>query len=169
VTTATTPRVYIGRADTAKLLRTALRRAFPDGRFRVRLTSGSSIDVDYTGGPPLADVDAIARDFAGGGFDGSIDLAYYIDAYVDPADYSRVLGHKTPGSYGSGGYARTVDALVPGAVLVTFGTTFVFVHRTVPVDDLAKVRAIFGTDRVPTDTRDAILGTLPFGDPRDGR
>jgi len=59
---------YISTTDTAKLIRAALKAAFPGVKFSVKshqYAGGSSIDVKYTDGPVLAKVEAIAKEFVG--------------------------------------------------------------------------------------------------------
>ncbi len=68
---------YLTCADTAKLVRTALRESFPGVKFSVRAktySGGASISVWWTDGPMRADVEAVARQFEGADFDGMIDL-----------------------------------------------------------------------------------------------
>lgn len=69
---------YLSCAETAKLIRQALKEAFPGFKFSVRSNTyagGASIDVGYVDGPLMADVERIAKAFQGGFFDGSIDYA----------------------------------------------------------------------------------------------
>jgi len=63
--------------ETAKLIRAALKEAFPETKFSVRSSSysmGASIDVSWTDGPISAQVDLIVKGFAGASFDGMQDL-----------------------------------------------------------------------------------------------
>lgn len=74
--TAPRPR-YLRVAETAKLVRAALKPAFPGVTFSVRSSSysgGASIDVSWTDGPTVGAVTRVAGPFAGAGFDGMIDL-----------------------------------------------------------------------------------------------
>jgi hypothetical protein len=67
---------YISCADTAKLIRQALKEAFPDVKFSVRsdvYSGGASIRVKWTDGPNTRQVEAVAKVFEGGYFDGMID------------------------------------------------------------------------------------------------
>lgn len=69
---------YLSCADTAKLIRQALKEAFPAIKFSVRssvYSGGASIDVGYVDGPKIADVKAVAERFQGGYFDGMTDYA----------------------------------------------------------------------------------------------
>jgi Large polyvalent protein associated domain 29 len=76
---------YITCADTAKLLRVALKAQFPATKFSVRshtYSGGASIDVSWVDGPFISDVDKIAKRYQGATFDGSIDLKEYHDGLV---------------------------------------------------------------------------------------
>lgn len=67
---------YLSCAETAKLVRRALREAFPSIKFSVKsrtYSGGASISVRWTDGPNDAQVSAITGQFAGAFFDGSID------------------------------------------------------------------------------------------------
>jgi hypothetical protein len=80
------PTRYIGVADTAKLVRAALKKEFPGVKFRVRSSSysgGASIDVRWTDGPPSKAVEKVAKRFEGSTFDGMIDLKSHHDSYLD--------------------------------------------------------------------------------------
>lgn len=93
---------WISCADTAKLLRQALKGSFPSVKFSVRSkthSGGASINVDWTDGPLAKNVEAVAKHYAGCTFDGMIDLKGY-----------------------------HASALRSGEV-VHFGANFVFCHR----------------------------------------
>jgi hypothetical protein len=78
MTTATTR--YLTCAETAKLIRAALKDEFPGQKFSVRshvYSMGASIDVDWTDGPNRQRVDEIVQHFSGASFDGMIDLKSY--------------------------------------------------------------------------------------------
>jgi hypothetical protein len=79
---------YISVADTAKMLREALRRHWPEIKFSVRSKSyagGASIRVAWLNGPSSSMVDHVAQRFAGADFDGMIDLkSYHRDLLVAP-------------------------------------------------------------------------------------
>ena len=67
----------ISCADTAKLVRAALKAAFPTVKFSVRsktYSGGASIDIGWTDGPTEHDVMAVAKRFQGATFDGMQDL-----------------------------------------------------------------------------------------------
>ncbi len=67
---------YLTCAATAKLVRKALKEAFPGVRFSVTshvYSGGASITVKWTDGPNTKQVDAVTSCFEGSYFDGSID------------------------------------------------------------------------------------------------
>ena len=71
---------YISVTDTAKLVRGALKTAFPSVKFSVRSSSysgGASIDVSWMDGPREQAVEKVAKVFEGSTFDGMIDLKSY--------------------------------------------------------------------------------------------
>lgn len=71
---------YISVADTAKLVRQALKEAFPGVKFGVRSKSysgGASINVHWTDGPNTQQVDAIIGPFEGAYFDSMTDYKGY--------------------------------------------------------------------------------------------
>jgi hypothetical protein len=68
---------YIPVAETAKMVRAALKEAFPGRRFSVRSSSysgGASIRVTWVDGPSQKAVEAVAKRFEGSTFDPMIDL-----------------------------------------------------------------------------------------------
>ena len=77
---------YITAAETAKLLRVALKAKFPKVKFSVRsetYAGGASIRVGWIDGPQAWEVDPIAQKFAGADFDGMIDLKTHHPIYID--------------------------------------------------------------------------------------
>jgi len=102
-----TTEYYLSCAETAKLLRQALKATFPGCKFSVRsdtYSGGASIDVHWTDGPTDGDVDAICQLYRGATFDGMQDLKEY---------HSTLLA-------GPDGDVRHVH----------FGADFVFTNRT---------------------------------------
>ena len=70
----------ISCAETAKLVRVALKKAFPAVAFTVTsktYSGGASITVGWTDGPTAAAVEVITSAFSGATFDGMIDLKEY--------------------------------------------------------------------------------------------
>jgi len=139
MTTATSPR-YIDTKDQAKLVRAALKKAFPGQKFSVtidRYAGGSSIDVRWTDGPLTKDVDAVAWAYRGGSFDGMIDLGYTWTSWLAPDGSAGIA--KSAGTTGSVPPIDNMDAVPAGAELVRFGGTYVFCHRD--VSDVVAKRA----------------------------
>lgn len=71
---------FISVAETAKLVRAALKENFPGVKFSVRSDSyagGASIDVYWTDGPTESAVVAIVNQFRGADFDGMTDSMHY--------------------------------------------------------------------------------------------
>lgn len=71
---------YLSCADTAKLLRQALKEAFPGVKFSVRSSTyagGASIRVGWTDGPTAKMVETVSGKFSGAYFDGMIDYKGY--------------------------------------------------------------------------------------------
>lgn len=67
---------YLACAETAVLVRKALKEAFPGVKFSVRSSTysmGASMRVEWLDGPNEAQVEAVARTFQGSYFDGGID------------------------------------------------------------------------------------------------
>lgn len=76
-------------ANTAKLLRTALRRGFPTTKFSVRshtYSMGASIDVVWTDGPFQRDVQRVCNRYTGASFDSSEDLKEHHDTLLSAPD-----------------------------------------------------------------------------------
>lgn len=72
---------YLSCAETAKLVRQALKEAFPAVKFSVRssvYSGGASIDVRWTDGPLADQVDKVAKTFQGCYFDGMQDYKGYL-------------------------------------------------------------------------------------------
>lgn len=69
-------RKYLSVADTAKLVRSALKETFPDIKFSVRSHSyagGASINIEWTDGPNTKQVEYVTDRFEGSYFDSSTD------------------------------------------------------------------------------------------------
>lgn len=125
---------YLSCAATAKLVRAALKGAFAGDRFSVRssvYSGGASIHVRWTDGPTQQAVDRVAGTYAGGGFDGMIDLAYHVQAWLLP-DGSAVFAY-SPGTTASAGMHPPAvgDPPGPDARLVNFGADYVFAEREI--------------------------------------
>jgi hypothetical protein len=102
---------YFSVVETAKLLRTALKEAFPTVKFKVNSKSysgGASINVEYIDGPTYENVKAIADKFEGSYFCGMTDYK--------GNNYSAFNGEKC-----------------------SFGADFVFVTRKLSVEGAQKI------------------------------
>lgn len=67
---------YLSCAETAKLIRVALKESFPGVKFSVTssvYSGGASINIKYSDGPAFKDVQDVARVFEGSYFDGMQD------------------------------------------------------------------------------------------------
>lgn len=125
---------YLSAADTAKLVRAALKRAFPGTKFSVRsdtYSGGASIRVRWTDGPTSKMVEAVTGSFAGSRFDGMIDLKVGVSHWLLPDGSVHIASN--PGTEGSMGSipARREWMPHPEAKLVSFGADFIFCNRDV--------------------------------------
>ncbi len=123
---------HVSAAGTAKLIRAALKHSFPGVRFSVRsrtYAGGASINVEWTDGPTARMVEAVAGQFAGGRFDGSIDMKIGVHHWLMPDGTATVAS--TNGTEGSKGCipARQEPVPHPNARLVHFCADFVFCTR----------------------------------------
>lgn len=142
---------HIDTTEQAKLIRQALKKAFPAIKFSARISryaGGSSVDVQWTDGPTEDQVRAITDGYAGGGFDGMIDMAYSVQAWLLPDGSVRYAG-----SDGTGGSRGSVPAsygspMHPDARLVRFSGDYVQTQRTISPEFQArcldKVRETLG-------------------------
>lgn len=123
---------YLSCAETAKLIRVQLKTKFPGIKFGVKshvYSGGASIRIDWIDGPTQEMVDAVAKPFAGSGFDGMIDMKYSIEAFLMP-DGSAAFA-QTSGTAGSGGVYTKGKSFKPCAEAerVSFGADHVFTER----------------------------------------
>lgn len=129
---------YVSCMETAKLIRLALKREFPGVTFSIhsnRYSGGSSIDVRWTDGPIVSGVRAVTGNYTGGGFDGSIDLAYSCWSWLIPDGTARPA--YSAGTVDSRGSIPGYDYREPvpdGAELVRFAADFVFCQRRTSLD-----------------------------------
>ncbi len=122
---------YLTCAETAKLVRAALKRAFPGVKFSVRsetYSMGASIDVSWTAGPATAEVSPVAKAYASKRFDGMIDGSAYAKHWL-MLDGTAIVA-TMPGTIGSGGTIESEENERPtSARLVSFGADYVQCHR----------------------------------------
>src|SRR5512137_1778353 len=101
---------YLSCAETAKLVRKALKDAFPGVKFSVKshvYSGGASINVKWIDGPIEKEVEKVTGMFAGAGFDGMIDLKYYVSHWMLP-DGTIMVAHD-PGTVDNRGVHGSVD------------------------------------------------------------
>lgn len=87
--TSVTAKRYLTCAETAKLLRAALKAAHPGVKFSVKsqtYSGGASIRVGWTDGPTARTVDSLVRLYTGGSFDGMTDSMSYHDTLLAGPD-----------------------------------------------------------------------------------
>lgn len=123
---------YLSSAETAKMIRQALKEAFPGVKFSVRssvYSGGASINVGWTDGPNSRQVEAVAKVFEGGYFDGSIDYQgscySLLDGQVTSFGADFIFCNR---SYSDAAIQRAINAVAreyagnlktPGAVIPT--------------------------------------------------
>jgi hypothetical protein len=134
---------YLSCAETAKLVRAALKKGFPGVKFSVRsdtYSMGASIRVNWTDGPCTAAVRAITGQFSGSGFDGMIDMKHSHSSWLMPDGTACVASD--PGTSGSMGMHPPVRNWMPDpeAKLVHFGADYVFTNRALSPALLNRVR-----------------------------
>lgn len=123
---------YIDVVEQAKLIRAALKRAFPGFKFSVRSSKysmGASIDIKWEDGPTTKEVEQVTDQYRGGGFDGMIDYAYSLRSWLLP-DGSAVPAER----YRPHELSEKIDPPCEGARLVSFGGDYVHCHRTLTAD-----------------------------------
>jgi hypothetical protein len=126
--------LYLSCAETAKLVRKALKEEFPKQKFSVRshtYSGGASIHVDWENGVSEPAVKAVIKRFEGAGFDGMIDLKYYKNHWMLPD--GTVLLAESEGTQNSAGVypAYKLDKPCEGARKVSMGADYVFADRHV--------------------------------------
>lgn len=97
---------------------------------------GSSITVHHLGGPRTVDVDAILSQFAGGRFDGSIDLATRVSHWLSPDGIEAVVALDA-GTVGSRGMQQPEYNDRPSLEweLVRFGADYIHSSREPSADE----------------------------------
>ena len=129
-----TETVYLSCAETAKYVRRSLAESFPGFKFSVR-SDHNAVNVRWTDGPRTAEVEPVAKQYQGGGFDGMIDMAYNRSHYLRPD--GSVYVHYDEGTTGSMGYIsgddnRALSPVMPeGVRVVQFGANYIFCRREI--------------------------------------
>lgn len=155
---------YLSAAETAKLLRQALKRRFPGAKFSVRsktYSMGASITVKWWNGPAEIEVKALCDQFEGSRFDDSIDLKVPVRHWLLP-DGSVELA-SNPGTEASLGCLPAVSCSQPhpDARLVSLGADFVFEERALSLEFVyAVARQVLGPEGERQVREDGIL-SLP--------
>lgn len=144
--------LHLSCAETAKLIRAALKKAFPGVKFRVTSKSysmGASVTVGWTDGPTGSEVNEVTGIYSGAGFDGMIDLKTYNEHWLEP-DGSATIA-KIQGTTGSI-EGRVEDPPTPNSRLVSFGADYVHTARRLSDERMeaarAEVCAFLGVDRL---------------------
>ena len=130
---------YLSCAETAKLVRKELKKNFPSQKFSVRssvYSGGASIDVSWTDGVQSDEVNKVIKQFEGAGFDGMIDLKYYINHWILPD--GSIITARNQGTSDSGGVydGYENEKPHPDAKKVSFGADYVFATREISKDKL---------------------------------
>ncbi|HZA71487.1 MAG TPA: LPD29 domain-containing protein [Propionibacteriaceae bacterium] len=175
--TATTAKArYIDTAEVAKMMRPQLRRTFPGVKFSVRISrysGGSSIDIRWTDGPTVKQVEAVTHAFQSARFDGMIDLQYSANSW-----YCATHGARVAETYGHGmGDDGPVESrCCAAAELVHFGSGYI--HEVRELSDgfrsvlAVQVRHESGMDKdAPMDERlpeGSLYQLYPYDTVRDG-
>ena len=132
---------YLSCAETAKLIRVALRAEFPGQKFSVRSSTyagGASISVGWTDGPSTKEVDQILNRYEGKSFDSSIDMACHWQHWLLP-DGTVTVAQGT-GTEGSMGFIPSINTDRPeGAELVSMGADYVHTSRELTADFLRPI------------------------------
>lgn len=146
---------YVSQAETAKLMKKQLKAAFPAVKFSVTgksYSGGGSITVRWTDGPTRKRVQEITGQYGGKGFDGMIDMAYYIDSWVLDGE---ILGTCSRGTEGSRGSVPAWGKIPPhdDAELVHFAAGYVSEERRVSPAlanrCIAQLAAYWGATEIP--------------------
>lgn len=120
----------ITSAETAKLIRNALKAKFPGIKFSVRCSRGYGIRIEWLDGPTVPQVKTVTADYKSGGFDGMIDMAYNTTSWLMPD--GTVKPAKSSGTTGQMGMHEAYDYPQPHpkAALVTFGNDTINYDRS---------------------------------------
>ncbi|MBN9458478.1 MAG: hypothetical protein J0I54_17750 [Bosea sp.] len=128
------PVAYLRLAETNKILRQHLAKAFPGVKFRVRgesYSGGSSTRIDWVDGPTKEQVERISSAYSSRGFDGMIDMAYSKTSWLLPD--GRIVTGWSEGTEGSMGATPgyVVPKPHPQARAVHSGIGYVFAQREI--------------------------------------
>lgn len=111
--------VSLSAAECAARIRKELKTAFPGVKFRVRsarFSQGSSVDVYYTDGPPIAAVEAIVDAYGGRAYDSQHETTSYAEGSLrltkdGPIAYTCGAWLDVNREYSDAGKARVCEIL----------------------------------------------------------
>lgn len=131
---------YLRAAETNKLIRNALKVAFPGVKFSVK--GDNACRVTWTDGPEAFAVEALLGPYRNGGFNGSIGMAYNSTSYL--LKDGTVISGRSSGTTGSMG-SREAYAFVAheGAEEISMGVTYIWTTRTISPEFEAKCARAF--------------------------
>lgn len=150
-------------AESAKLLKTMLREAFPACKFSVTLSRGTgygNCSVRWTDGPTPKRVDAIANEFVGKTFDGSDDSTHYCRSVTADGKLTG-LGYVSCSRDISPSFARRLSAQVAAYYGVTMPEIIEYAGWNgkpawkLEADTRAVVAHFYGSDLIYQASQDA--------------
>lgn len=133
---------HVDTAEAAKMLRPLLKSECPGVKFSVRIeryAGGSSIEVFWTDGPTIDQVEKVTRGFQGRRFEGMTDCSYSADSWYCPEHGTRVAETRGCDVVGNNGVHDS--RCCAKAELVHFRSSYVHTHRTISPDFTAELRA----------------------------
>jgi len=132
--------IYLSCAETAKLVRTALKEAFPNQKFSVKSSNysgGASINVSWDDGVAQNKVNEVIKQFEGAGFDGMIDLKFYKDHWLLPN--GEVVLARSDDTEGGRYPSYKCDKPHPEAKKISFGADYVSANREISREIYEKI------------------------------
>jgi hypothetical protein len=135
---------WIGHADIAKLIRSALDSAFPETKFSVTTktySGGGSVSVRWTDGPTGKAVEAVTNQFETRSFDGMIDLAHDCSLWIYP-DGSAHVAHDSGTTGSRGVHSEVIESPKDGSAVLLENVCGAYIHCNRSVTARAFVRAI---------------------------
>jgi hypothetical protein len=139
--TAPAPR-RIDTAEVAKMIRRDNKRTFPGVKFSVRTerySGGSSVDIFWTDGPTVDQVEKVTAAYSGRGFNGMDDSTYSKSSWYCPTHGAR-LAEVTGSSMGGNGPVES--RCCAKAELVRMGAHYAMTHRTLSPEFRARLAAV---------------------------
>jgi hypothetical protein len=124
---------YLTVTETAKLVKKRLKEKFPGSKFSVRsdkYSGGASLNIWWLDGPTTDMVNAVVGVFRGAGFDGMIDMAFYVNHWMLPDGTVTIAS--SPGTESSMGVYSEInnEKPHPDAVKVSFGSDYISMERS---------------------------------------